>query len=82
MMEEEIKIVEQEREQLRIESQRLREEFGDLKIEAELLQDKIKKQESRHLSTISTDLSVLASPTFDGHPASPISPLITTPTDS
>ncbi|KAJ4010609.1 NADH:ubiquinone oxidoreductase [Fusarium irregulare] len=86
MMEEEIKIVEQEREQLRIESQRLREEFGDLKIEAELLQDKIKKQESRHLSTISTDLSVLASPTFDGHPASPgstaSSPLITTPPDS
>ncbi|EKJ78212.1 hypothetical protein NXS19_011487 [Fusarium pseudograminearum] len=86
MMEEEIKIGEQEREQLRIESQRLREELGDLKIEAELLQDKFKKQESRHLSTISTDLSVLASPTFDGHPASPgstaSSPLITTPTDS
>ncbi|RGP72337.1 nuclear distribution nude like 1 [Fusarium longipes] len=86
MMEEEIKMGEQEREQLRIESQRLREELGDLKIEAELLQDKIKKQESRHLSTISTDLSVLASPTFDGHPASPgstaSSPLITTPTDS
>ncbi|KAG8665492.1 NADH:ubiquinone oxidoreductase [Fusarium poae] len=86
MMEEEIKMGEQEREQLRIESQRLREELGDLKIEAEVLQDKIKKQESRHLSTISTDLSVLASPTFDGHPASPgstaSSPLITTPTDS
>ncbi|KAF4456380.1 nuclear distribution protein nudE like 1 [Fusarium austroafricanum] len=85
MMEEEIKIGEQEREQLRIESQRLREELGDLKIEAELLQDKIKKQESRHLSTISTDLSVLESPTFD-HPASPgstaSSPLITTPPDS
>ncbi|PNP82330.1 hypothetical protein FNYG_04519 [Fusarium nygamai] len=85
MMEEEIKIGEQEREQLRIESQRLREELGDLKIEAELLQDKIKKQESRHLSTISTDLSILESPTFD-HPASPgstaSSPLITTPPDS
>ncbi|KAL6925237.1 hypothetical protein ACHAPO_009070 [Fusarium lateritium] len=86
LMEEEIKMGEQEREHLRIESQRLREELGDLKIEAEVLQDKIKKQESRHLSTISTDLSVLASPTFDGHPASPgstaSSPLITTPTDS
>ncbi|KAF4983591.1 hypothetical protein FZEAL_1041 [Fusarium zealandicum] len=82
MMEEEIKIGEQEREQLRIETQRLREELGDLKIEAELLQDKIKKQESRHLSAISTDISVLESPTFDNN-ASPgstaSSPLITTP---
>ncbi|KAF5006083.1 hypothetical protein FDECE_7513 [Fusarium decemcellulare] len=86
MMEEEIKMGEQEREQLRIESQRLREELGDLKIEAELLQDKIKKQESRHLSTISTDLSVLESPTFDDNNASPgstaSSPLITTPPES
>ncbi|KAJ6443772.1 nuclear distribution protein nudE [Purpureocillium lavendulum] len=84
MMEEEIKMGEQEREKLRIESQRLREELADLKIEAELMQDKIKKQESRHLSTISTDLSVLGSPTFDknspGSTAS--SPLITTPPDT
>jgi hypothetical protein len=87
MMEEEIKIGEQEREKLRIESQRLREELSDLKIEAELLQDKIKKQESRHLSTISTDMSVLGSPTFDKNvEASPhstaSSPLITTPPDT
>ncbi|CAG9983927.1 unnamed protein product [Clonostachys byssicola] len=87
MMEEEIKQGEQERENLRIESQRLREELSDLKIEAELLQDKIKKQESRHLSTISTDLSVLSSPTFDknggGSPLSTASsPLVTTPPDS
>ncbi|KAF7554572.1 hypothetical protein G7046_g6780 [Stylonectria norvegica] len=87
MMEEEIKMGEQEREQLRIESQRLREELADLKIEAELLQDKIKKQESRHLSAISTDISVLESPTFDktldaspGSTAS--SPLVTTPPDT
>ncbi|KAH6998958.1 NUDE protein [Ilyonectria sp. MPI-CAGE-AT-0026] len=87
MMEEEIKMGEQEREQLRIESQRLRDELGDLKIEAELLQDKLKKQESRHLSTISTDLSMLGSPTFDkdldaspGSTAS--SPLITTPPEA
>ncbi|CAM1505050.1 Fc.00g106870.m01.CDS01 [Cosmosporella sp. VM-42] len=87
MMEEEIKIGEQEREGLRIESQRLKEELGDLKIEAELLQDKITKHESRHLSSISTDLSVLGSPTFDKNlDASPgstaSSPLITTPPDS
>ncbi|POR31390.1 Nuclear distribution protein nudE [Tolypocladium paradoxum] len=87
MMEEEIKSGEQEREKLRIESQRLREELSELKIEAELMQDKIKKQESRHLSTISTDLSVLGSPTFDKNAeASPdstaSSPLITTPPDT
>lgn len=87
LMEEEIKIGEQEREQLRIESQRLKEEFSDLKIEAELLQDKIKKQGARHLSAISTDLSVLDSPIFDKNiDTSPnstaSSPLITTPPDN
>ncbi|TDZ61866.1 Nuclear distribution protein nudE-like protein 1 [Colletotrichum sidae] len=87
MMEEEIKLGEQERETLRIEAQRLREELADLKIEAELLQDKIKKQEARHLSAISTDMSVMSSPTFDknnaGSPGSTASsPLVTTPPDS
>ncbi|KAG5992269.1 hypothetical protein E4U43_003821 [Claviceps pusilla] len=87
MMEEEIRIGEQEREQLRIESQRLREELAELKIEAELLQDKLKKQENRHLSTISTDLSVMGSPTFDKNiETSPnstaSSPLITSPTET
>lgn len=87
MMEEEIKSGEQEREQLRIDAQRLREELAELKIEAELMQDKIKKQESRHLSTISTDLSVMGSPTFDKNiEASPnstaSSPLINTPPET
>ncbi|KID85381.1 nuclear distribution protein nudE [Metarhizium guizhouense ARSEF 977] len=87
MMEEEIKSGEQERENLRIESQRLREELAELKIEAELMQDKIKKHEARHLSTISTDLSVMGSPTFDknteGSPNSTASsPLITTPPET
>lgn len=87
LIEEEIKMGEQEREQLRIDAQRLREELGDLKIEAELLQDKVTKYESRHLSALSTDLSMLGSPTFDKNlDASPgstaSSPLITTPTDS
>ncbi|OLN83292.1 Nuclear distribution protein nudE-like protein 1 [Colletotrichum chlorophyti] len=87
MMEEEIKIGEQERESLRIETQRLREELADLKIEAELLNGKLKKQEARHLSHISTDLSVLSSPIFDktigtspGSTAS--SPMVSTPPDS
>lgn len=83
MMEEEIKLGEQEREQLRVEAQRLREELSDLKIEAEILQDKIRKQESRHLSTISTDISIPESPTFDNSPHSTASsPMITTPPDT
>ncbi|KAK3322807.1 NUDE protein [Apodospora peruviana] len=83
MMEEEIKIGEQERENLRVEAQRLKEELADLKIEAEILQDKIKKQESRHLSAISTDISILESPTFENSPNSTASsPMITTPPDT
>jgi hypothetical protein len=76
---------EQEREALRIESQRLREELSELKIEAELMQDKVKKYESRH-STFSTDVSILGSPTFDKNADASVdsaasSPLITTPPD-
>lgn len=73
---------------MRVEAQRLREELSDLKIEAELLHDKIKKQESRHLSALSTDISVPESPTFDRtlEPSSPqstaSSPLVTTPPDT
>lgn len=84
LMEEEIKMGEQEREALRIESQRLREELSELKIEAELMQDKVKKYESRH-STISSDISLLGSPTFDkaatdiSVDSAASSPLITTP---
>lgn len=82
MMEEEVKIGEQEREKLRIEAQRLREELSDLKVEAEIMQDKIKKSEDRHLSTISTDISVPESPSFVDSPRSTASsPLISTPPD-
>ncbi|RYC59534.1 hypothetical protein CHU98_g6662 [Xylaria longipes] len=80
MMEEEIKIGEQERETLRIEAQRLREELSDLKIEAEIMQDKIKKAESRHLSVISTDISILGSDIYEDSPRSTASsPMISTP---
>lgn len=82
MMEEEIKIGEQEREQLRIEAQRLREELSDLKIEAEILHDKLKKQE-RHMSATLTDLSMPESPIFDGSAMSGASsPLVTTPPEA
>ena len=46
MAEEEIKVGEQEREGLRIETQRLRDELGDLKIEAEIRQDKLRHAEA------------------------------------
>lgn len=83
MMEEEIKIGEQEREQLRIETQRLKEELSDLKVEAEILQDKLKKQGDRHLSTISTDISILESPMFDQSTVSGASsPIVSTPLDA
>ncbi|KAI1860124.1 hypothetical protein JX265_010048 [Neoarthrinium moseri] len=82
MMDEEIKIGEQERETLRIEAQRLREELSDLKIEADILQDKVKKAENRHLSTISTDISIPDTSTFENSPRSTASsPLISTPPD-
>lgn len=78
-MEEEIRIGEQEREQLRIETQRLREELSDLRIEAEVLQDKLKKHE-RHMSATLTDLSVPESPMFDVSAMSiASSPIVTTP---
>ncbi|KAI0480067.1 NUDE protein [Xylariaceae sp. FL0804] len=85
MMEEEIKAGEQEREDLRIESQRLREELSDLKIEAEIMQDKLKKAEERHLDSLDPDLSTTSipdSPSFDHSPMSvSSSPMISTPPD-
>jgi len=82
MLEEEVKIGEQERETLRIDAQRLREELSDLRVEAEIMQDKIKKADQRHLASLETDLSGPGSPTFDHSPRSGASsPLITTPPD-
>ncbi|KAL8864969.1 MAG: hypothetical protein Q9174_007142, partial [Haloplaca sp. 1 TL-2023] len=46
MFEEEIKVGEKEREALRIETQRLRDELGDLRIEAEIRQDKLRRYEA------------------------------------
>ncbi|SPO00589.1 related to nuclear distribution protein RO11 [Cephalotrichum gorgonifer] len=87
MLEEEIRMGEQEREALRIDSQRLREELSDVKIEVEVLQEKVRKQESRHLSMISTDISVAESSTFDKNienspQSTASSPLISTPPDT
>jgi hypothetical protein len=46
MLEEEVKIGEQEREALRIETQRLRDELSDLRIEAEIVQEKLRVAEA------------------------------------
>ncbi|KAJ9645687.1 NADH:ubiquinone oxidoreductase [Coniosporium tulheliwenetii] len=46
MLEEEMKANEQERESLRIETQRLRDELSDLKIEAEIVQGKLRHAEA------------------------------------
>lgn len=82
MMEEEIKVGEQERENLRIETQRLRDELSDLKIEAEIMQDKLRK---RQLPSLATDITAPNSPSFEGS-GSPnstaSSPMITTPPDT
>ncbi|KAF2834541.1 hypothetical protein M501DRAFT_1000176 [Patellaria atrata CBS 101060] len=46
ILEEEIKVGEQEREGLRIETQRLRDELSDLKIESEIIQEKLRIAEA------------------------------------
>ncbi|KAF1816103.1 hypothetical protein P152DRAFT_504873 [Eremomyces bilateralis CBS 781.70] len=62
MLEEEIKIGEQEREGLRIENQRIRDELSDLKIEAEIIQEKLRLAEANiaqgHLRQPSRTLAV------------------------
>ena len=80
LMDEEIKMGEQEREALRIETQRLRDELSDLRIEAEIMHDKLRK---RQLSPIETQLTAPDSSPFEASPASTASsPLITTPPDT
>ena len=75
-----MKIGEQERENLRIETQRLRDELSDLKIEAEILQDKLRK---RQLTSLATDISAPNSPSLLDSPTSTASsPMITTPPDT
>ncbi|CDM27061.1 hypothetical protein DTO006G1_6675 [Penicillium roqueforti] len=49
LLEEEMRNGEQEREQLRIDNQRLRDELSDLKIEAEIIQEKLRNTEGHGL---------------------------------
>lgn len=83
MMEEEIKIGEKEREQIRIENQRLRDELSDLKVEAEIMQDKLKK---RQFPSITTEYIAPSTPSFGPFATSPrsggSSPIMNTPPDT
>lgn len=66
MLEEEVKIGEQEREALRIETQRLKDEFSDFRIEAEITKRRLEKAEQdlteRRPLTISPAANKTASP--------------------
>lgn len=87
MAEEEIKNGEQEREALRIETQRLREELSDLKIEAEIRQDKLRhaeeaaeRQRRRKLPPLAPDLARPQSALSQASPTtSNSSPTVATP---
>lgn len=66
MLEEEVKIGEQERESLRIETQRLKDEFSDFRIEADIVKKKLEKAEKdlsrRPRSLTITPQQIAASP--------------------
>ena len=87
MLEEEIRIGEQERETLRIETQRLRDELSDLKVEAEIMQDKLRRaevtyghQQVRKLSSINLGTSRPHSSISECSPETTASsPIIATP---
>ncbi|KAG5297822.1 nuclear distribution protein NudE [Histoplasma ohiense] len=85
LLEEEIKHGEQERETLRIENQRLRDELSDLKIEAHIIQEKLRKAElllkQKNNLTLTPGLPVSHTPDISEHsPATTSSsPTIATP---
>ena len=66
ILEEEVKIGEQERESLRIETQRLKDEFSDFRIEADITKKRLEKAEKdlvkRHSLTISPAANTTTSP--------------------
>jgi len=77
MLEEEVKIGEQERESLRIEAQRLKDDFSDFRIESEIVRKKLEKAE-RELTSKRKSLTI--SPNVV--PASPRSELSPTTTEA
>lgn len=86
LMEEEIRIGEQEREGLRIEAQRLRDELGDLKVEHDIRLEKLRRAEatieslrSRKPSTLAVKNLRTRSPGSEISAATPTSPSASTP---
>ena len=78
MLDEEIKIGEQEREDLRIENQRLRDELSDLRIEADIVQEKLRIAEA----TIERHHQRKTSNLLAGHSLRPRSPVSETSTSA
>lgn len=86
LMEEEIKTGEREREGLRVETQRLRDELGDLKVESEIRLEKLRRAEatieslrSRKPSTLAVESLRTRSPGSEVSVVTPTSPTASTP---
>ncbi|KAK3676941.1 NADH:ubiquinone oxidoreductase [Recurvomyces mirabilis] len=86
MLEEEIKVGEQEREALRIETQRLRDDYGDLKVESDITQEKlrladetIERLRSRKPSPLAVEYLRAKSPASEASGVTPNSPTASTP---
>lgn len=86
LLEEELKVGEQEREALRIETQRLRDELGDLKVENEITLEKlrladetIERLRSRKPSPLAVEHLRARSPASEASGITPSSPTASTP---
>ncbi|KAJ5365342.1 hypothetical protein N7517_008228 [Penicillium concentricum] len=86
LLEEEMRNGEQEREQLRIDNQRLRDELSDLKIEAEIIQEKLRNTEGHGFRRRKPTPLYHRSPAtpqsleiFDRSPTATSSPVFATP---
>lgn len=86
LLEEEVKSGEQEREALRIESQRLRDELGDLKVESEITLEKlrlahqdIERLRSRKPNSLAVSSLRARSPASEASGVTPESPTASTP---
>lgn len=81
MLEEEVRSGEQEREQLRIETQRLRDELSDLKVEFEMTQEKLHHTEAALERSHSRKIPLHANPARPRSPTSEVS-IVTPPSPS
>ena len=86
LLEEEVKVGEQERERLRIDVQRLKDELGDLKVESEVTLEKlrladttIERLRSRKPSPLAVESLRARSPTSEASGGTTLSPTASTP---